>query len=73
MKEHTELQHHLHPLHLWTKCGGRGKRFWKVYENHIWKRLRPKLGRNHEKEEKQKEKGKGGSASSTQRQNASVW
>jgi hypothetical protein len=29
MKEHTQLQHHLHPLHLWTKCGGREKDFGK--------------------------------------------
>lgn len=47
----TTLQHHLHPLNLFCRCRGKGKRFWKVYENTIWKVLRPslKIRRNYGK------------------------
>ena len=76
MKEHTQLQHHLHPLHLWTKCGGRGKRIWKFYENHIWKRIRPTLSKrrkDEKKKEKEQKKEQSRAISPAQKRNASVW
>jgi hypothetical protein len=35
----TWLQHHLHPMHLWSRLGSNCLKCFKQYEAHIWQPL----------------------------------
>jgi hypothetical protein len=45
------LQHHLHPLNLWCRVGGRFTNVCKIYEKHFWQPyLRRLVGGSSSKE-----------------------